>query len=131
MSGKKTGTGNLSTCLYRTRFFVPLVDAIREKTDDPDDQVRIAVSLVQQIPYDQEMLDKGTLEIRYPYQTLLDNKGVCCEKSVLLPISFINWGMVWHYLTLKMRNIPLSGSEQPRNMRIKIPDMRLSRLPPH
>jgi len=65
-------------------FLVPLVDAIREKTGNPDDQARIAVSLVQQIPYDQEMLDKGTLEIRYPYQTLLDNKGVCCEKSVLL-----------------------------------------------
>jgi hypothetical protein len=65
-------------------FLVPLVDAIREKSADPDDQARIAVSLVQQIPYDQEMLDKGTLEIRYPYQTLLDNKGVCCEKSVLL-----------------------------------------------
>lgn len=65
-------------------FLVLLVDAIREKTGDPDDQVRIAVSLVQQIPYDQEMLDKGTLEIRYPYQTLFDNKGVCCEKSVLL-----------------------------------------------
>ncbi len=65
-------------------FLVPLVDAIREKTGDPDDQVRIAVSLVQQVPYDQEMLDKGSLEIRYPYQTLLDNKGVCCEKSVLL-----------------------------------------------
>jgi hypothetical protein len=65
-------------------FLNPVVDAIREKSGDPDDQVRIAVSLVQQIPYDQEMLDKGTLEIRYPYQTLLDNKGVCCEKSVLL-----------------------------------------------
>lgn len=65
-------------------FLVPLVDAIREKSDDPDDQARIAVSLVQQIPYDQEVLDQGTLEIRYPYQTLLDNKGVCCEKSVLL-----------------------------------------------
>jgi hypothetical protein len=65
-------------------FLLPLVEAIREKSTDPDDQARIAVSLVQQIPYDQEMLDKGTLEIRYPYQTLLDNKGVCCEKSVLL-----------------------------------------------
>ena len=65
-------------------FLVPLVDAIREKSVDQDDQVRIAVSLVQQIPYDQEILEKGTLEIRYPYQTLLDNKGVCCEKSVLL-----------------------------------------------
>lgn len=65
-------------------FLVPLVDAIREKTSDPDDQVRIAVSLVQQIPYDEDMISQGTLEIRYPYQTLLDNKGVCCEKSVLL-----------------------------------------------
>jgi len=73
-------------------FLVPLVDAIREKSTDPDDQARIAVSLVQQIPYDQEMLDKGTLEIRYPYQTLLDNKGVCCEKSVLLAYLLLKLG---------------------------------------
>jgi tetratricopeptide (TPR) repeat protein len=65
-------------------FLLPLVDEIRSKTGDPDDQVRIAVSLVQKIPYDKEMIDSGSLEIRYPYQTLFDNEGVCCEKSVLL-----------------------------------------------
>lgn len=65
-------------------FLDTLPDAIREKTSNPDDQVRIAVSLVQQIPYDQEILKSGTLKIRYPYQTLLNDKGVCCEKSVLL-----------------------------------------------
>lgn len=65
-------------------FLVPLADSIREKTSNPDDQVRIAVSLVQQVPYDHDMTDSGAFEIRYPYQTLYDNKGVCCEKSVLL-----------------------------------------------
>jgi TPR repeat len=66
------------------QFLLPLVDAIRSKTSDPDDQVRIAVSLVQKIPYDEDVINSDSLEIRYPYQTLFDNKGVCCEKSVLL-----------------------------------------------
>ena len=82
--GEKDRYQKFITLPMQDQFLDTLVDAIRKKTGDPDDQVRIAVSLVQQIPYDQEMLDKGTLEIRYPYQTLLDNKGVCCEKSVLL-----------------------------------------------
>ncbi len=82
--GKKDRYQKFIDLSLQDSFLDPLVDAIREKTDDPDEQVRIAVSLVQHIPYDQEMLDKRTLEIRYPYQTLLDDKGVCCEKSVLL-----------------------------------------------
>jgi hypothetical protein len=61
-----------------------LVDQIRSKTNNPDDQARIAVSLVQEIPYDENLAGSGSLEIRYPYATLWDDKAVCCEKSVLL-----------------------------------------------
>jgi hypothetical protein len=82
--GKKDRYQKFIDLRVQDSFLDPLIEAIRGKTSNPDDQVRIAVSLVQQIPYDQEMVDKGTLEIRYPYQTLLDDKGVCCEKSVLL-----------------------------------------------
>lgn len=50
---------------------------IKNKTSNKDDQVRIAVSLVQNIPYvviDHEL---------YPYETLY-NGGVCQDKSFLL-----------------------------------------------
>ena len=56
-----------------------LAQAIREKTTDADDQARIAVSLVQHIPYKQ-----GSKQYRYPYEVLYRNQGVCGEKSMLL-----------------------------------------------
>jgi len=61
-----------------------LVEAIKSKTSAPDDQVRIAVSLVQKIPYDWQGFKTGILTGRYPYEVLFDNMGVCGEKSKLL-----------------------------------------------
>jgi len=61
-------------------FLMPFVDKIRDFTDDPDDRVRIAVSIVQNIPYDYS----NNLDGRYAYEVLYDDKGVCGEKSKLL-----------------------------------------------
>ncbi len=65
-----------------------LVDAIKSKTPKGDDQVRIAISLVQNIPYDNnevEGLDNGSiLTERTPYEVLYDNGGICEDKSFLL-----------------------------------------------
>jgi hypothetical protein len=66
-----------------------LIEAIWERTKNIDDQVRIAVNLVQKIPYDMdkprfEMKYNPNVKIRYPYEVIVDNKGVCCEKSLLL-----------------------------------------------
>ena len=63
-----------------------LVRQIESRTPDQDDQARIAISLVQNIPYDFNKLYKvsGTGQTRYPYQVLYDNTGVCDEKSLLL-----------------------------------------------
>jgi hypothetical protein len=55
-----------------------LADGIRAETQDPDDQARIATSLVQHITYEQ-----GTA-YRYPYEILYEGSGVCGEKSILL-----------------------------------------------
>lgn len=72
-----------------------LVEQIRAAAYSMDNQLRIAVSLVQQIEYDHSklfsryytckggVLVEGTLP-RLPYQVLYDNKGVCSEKSRLL-----------------------------------------------
>jgi tetratricopeptide (TPR) repeat protein len=66
-----------------------LINLIKLSADTPEDQARIAISLVQKIPYDYEKSNRiasgqGGTTIRYPYQTLYDNKGVCSDKSVLL-----------------------------------------------
>ena len=63
-----------------------LVSRIRSRSQDRDDQARIAISLVQQIPYDEARANvlSVTGDQRYPYQTLYDNTGVCSDKSLLL-----------------------------------------------
>lgn len=69
---------------------MPLVVEIENKAKNKEDQMRIAVSLVQNIPFE---LPNKTINIfnnysvnysRYPYEVLYDNKGVCGEKSELL-----------------------------------------------
>ncbi|MFA5412792.1 MAG: transglutaminase-like domain-containing protein [Candidatus Micrarchaeia archaeon] len=62
----------------------PLIWAIEHETDNEDDQARIAISLVQSIPYDWDGLYSGDLTGRYPYEVLYDQKGVCGEKAKLL-----------------------------------------------
>lgn len=70
-------------------FLLPLVAAIQNISNDRDEQVRIAISLVQNIPYgfsDKKLIVSGN-EInytRYPYEVLYDGEGICGEKSSLL-----------------------------------------------
>ena len=56
-----------------------LVKAIKQITPNEDDQARIAISFVQNIPY-----DWNALHLKYPYEVLYSNKGDCDEKSGLL-----------------------------------------------
>lgn len=61
-----------------------LVELIRSKTDNRITQARIAISLVQEIPYDEISYEAGGSPDRYPYQVLYDGRGVCGEKARLL-----------------------------------------------
>jgi len=61
-----------------------LVSAIQQITSNEDDQVRIAISLVQNIPYDWNALSINSLDWKYPYEVLYTNTGVCSQKSMLL-----------------------------------------------
>lgn len=54
---------------------------IRETDPDPDDRARIAVSLVQSIPYEKADLSGP---IKLPYDVLYTGSGDCDEKSLLL-----------------------------------------------
>jgi len=69
------------------KYLDSLVNSIQKTSSNKDDQARIAINLVQQIPYDYGKLysiTSGKGQMRYPYQVLYDNKGVCAEKSLLL-----------------------------------------------
>lgn len=62
-----------------------LVQAIRNKTNVRDDRARIAISLVQQIPYRyNQSYTTGNGNLRSPYLVLYDGCGICDEKSLLL-----------------------------------------------
>ena len=70
-------------------MLLPLVVKIQNLAKDEKDQVRIAVSLIQNIPYG---FSNGTFYFgadefnssRYSYEVLYDLKGVCEEKAELL-----------------------------------------------
>jgi hypothetical protein len=65
-----------------------LVDVIKNLSDNSDDQVRIAISIVQNIPYGNPL----DLTNKYPYEVLYTDSGVCGEKSELLALILKNLG---------------------------------------
>jgi len=65
-------------------YLKDFVDAIKAETSDDNDRAKIAISLVQNIPYDMYALENDALTGRYPYEVLYDFRGVCGEKSKLL-----------------------------------------------
>ncbi len=71
-------------------LLAPLVKGIENLAPDSKvDQARIAISLVQNIPWGSsgKTITFGGLKVdysRYPYQVLYDNQGLCEEKSELL-----------------------------------------------
>jgi hypothetical protein len=87
---------------------LPLVIKILNKAENKDDAVRIAVSIVQKIPY--ESSDKKTTFIgkqvnysRYPYEVLYEQKGICGEKSALLAflLKEIGYNVSFFYFPLE------------------------------
>jgi hypothetical protein len=73
---------------FLNRYLRDFLSVLRTRADDSDDQVRLAVSLVQHIPYDtvkqEEFLRGEYSPNRLPYQVLYENTGICNEKAKLL-----------------------------------------------
>jgi len=73
-------------------FISPLVIEIQNLAGNKEDQLRIAISLVQKIPFGNSnksvFVGPGlkTNYSRYPYEVLYDERGVCGEKSELLAL---------------------------------------------
>jgi hypothetical protein len=89
-------------------LILPLVTKIQNIAENKEDQVRIAISIVQKIPFDKSektinFLNNELDYSRYPYEVLYDNKGICGEKSELLAflLKEIGYGVVLFYHSLE------------------------------
>lgn len=71
---------------HQSKYISPLVDKIKQVTDNSDDQARIAISIVQTMPYDWDTYNNQSATGKYPYETLYDQTGVCGDKSKLLAL---------------------------------------------
>ncbi len=70
-------------------LLMPLVKGIQNMAKEKEEQARIAISLVQNLPYGGSgrtvtLVRQEVNYSRYPYETLYDNKGLCGEKSEIL-----------------------------------------------
>ncbi|MFH1585470.1 MAG: hypothetical protein ABIB79_01750 [archaeon] len=71
------------------QYLLPLITEIQNRASDKTDQARIAISLVQNIPFESSdkkvhLIFKDIAYSRYPYEVLYEMKGVCGEKTELL-----------------------------------------------
>lgn len=94
------------------KLLLPLVIKIQNIAESKTDQVRIAVSLVQNIPFgiSNETISFGMNEInysRYPYEVLCEMQGVCGEKSELLAflLKELGYGVVLFYYPIENHEV--------------------------
>lgn len=69
---------------YQNKLLKPFIDYIKNMSLNDDDKVRLVVSLVQNIPYDYEILESDDDKGKYPYEVMYTQSGVCAGKSELL-----------------------------------------------
>jgi len=93
-----------------------LVDLIKKKSSKKENQARIAVTLVQKIPYDSDRTShlgaRQHLQ-RFPYEVLYENLGVCAEKSQLLINLLKKLGFGTAYLEFEQENHAAVGIKCP------------------
>lgn len=65
--------------IAQNQYLKELADKIKEVTSDKNDQARIAISLVQGLPYE----DPDPDEYDYPYVTAFNKTGICNETGKL------------------------------------------------
>jgi hypothetical protein len=68
---------------YQNESIQPFIAILRNLSANPDDQAKIAISLVQHIPYRWNSYYNGSKDLYYPYETLYNNNGDSSDKSLL------------------------------------------------
>jgi hypothetical protein len=68
----------------QNEFMRPFIEMIQKQSTTGDDQAKIAISLVQRIPYNGNRYSRTATDWYYPYETVHNNKGSAADKSILL-----------------------------------------------
>jgi hypothetical protein len=83
---------------------MPLVVRIQNLASEKKDQARIAISLVQKIPYETDAVfdssNPNLWRLKYPYDVLYKQEGLCGSKSDLLAFLLKELGyevVIFHY----------------------------------
>lgn len=87
------------------QLLLPLLIAIQNTAENKEDQIRIAISIVQNIEFGESGESQNLpgnnsiIHSRYPYEVLYDGKGICEEKSELLAflLKETGYGVVFFY----------------------------------
>jgi hypothetical protein len=98
---------------------LPLVEEIKSRAINKEDQMRIAVSIVQNIPYGESGKNVSfggaeTGDLRYPYEVLYNNQGLCGEKSELLLFLLKELGYETSFFYFPMENHEAVGIKCPK-----------------
>jgi hypothetical protein len=105
---------------FQREFLYPLVVEIQNITDDREDQVRIAISLVQNILYGYSTKSlssysrlTGVGYQRYAYEVIYEDRGVCGEKTGLLVFLLKELGYGTAFVYYKPENHEAAGIKCP------------------
>jgi len=102
---------------YQEKYLEHLAEYIKSLDVPEDDKVRIIVSLVQNIPYDETAYNNavnGQTNIeKFPYQVLFLNKGICGEKSRVIIFFLRELGFGTAYINFEEENHAVPGIKCP------------------
>jgi hypothetical protein len=68
---------------HQDEYLKPLIESIVKRSPAPDDPAKIAISLVQHVPYTRNQPFNTSSGWLYPYETLYRNAGTSADKSIL------------------------------------------------
>ena len=107
-------------------LLMPLIIKIQNLADNKIDQARMAISLVQHIPFEgsNELITLGNNSVnysRYPYEVLYDDNGNCEEKSQLLAFLLRELNTVRSRPASIFKVSPTAGNESMRFWRFSLP----------
>jgi hypothetical protein len=103
----------------------PIADNLRELYEDDEDFANGVLMIVHQIPYEE------TLPVKYPIETMVDNKGDCdlfaCTAASIMKAGGLNVVLL-HYKEEKHMNVGVHLSDAPKDARENVYSVSLNNV---
>lgn len=96
---------NVIDNIVQSKYLKELSTKIQEITPDKNDQARIAISMVQNLPFEKN--DKSTYD--YPYEVAFNQTGICNETAKLIILLLRDLGFETAMLTFEKDNHQAAG----------------------